>query len=100
MENIKLTNYYFQGNIGPQLNCLQLHKRAERTAQLLLSSEMATGSHVALLFPPGTDLIGATYGCFYAGCVPVPVRPPHVKAVASTVPTVKMIVDVSCCYLR
>lgn len=79
------------------------------------------GDHVALVYPPGTepsilptsslrgkglvitdspgssgiDLIAAFYGCLYAGCVPVTVRPPHPQNVATTLPTVKMIVEVN-----
>ncbi|XP_023605240.1 disco-interacting protein 2 homolog C-like, partial [Myotis lucifugus] len=41
------------------------------------------------------DLIAAFYGCLYAGCVPITVRPPHPQNIATTLPTVKMIVEVS-----
>lgn len=44
--------------------------------------------------PPGIDLIVAFYGCLYAGCVPITVRPPHPQNIATTLPTVKMIVEV------
>lgn len=48
-----------------------------------------------LLPPPvGIDLIVAFYGCLYAGCVPITVRPPHPQNIATTLPTVKMIVEV------
>uniref|UniRef100_A0A4W3GMY7 Disco interacting C n=1 Tax=Callorhinchus milii TaxID=7868 RepID=A0A4W3GMY7_CALMI len=43
----------------------------------------------------GIDLIAAFYGCLYAGCVPITVRPPHPQNIATTLPTVKMIVEVS-----
>ena len=42
----------------------------------------------------GIDLIAAFYGCLYAGCVPVNVRPPHPQNLAATLPTVRMIIDV------
>lgn len=42
----------------------------------------------------GIDLIATFYGCLYAGCVPVTVRPPHPQNLATTLPTVKMIVEV------
>lgn len=42
----------------------------------------------------GIDLIAAFYGCLYAGCVPITVRPPHPQNIATTLPTVKMIVEV------
>lgn len=43
----------------------------------------------------GIDLIATFYGCLYAGCVPVTVRPPHPQNLATTLPTVKMIVEVT-----
>lgn len=43
---------------------------------------------------PGVDLIATFYGCLYAGCVPITVRPPHPQNLATTLPTVKMIVEV------
>lgn len=50
------------------LTCSQLHKRAERVGSLLLErAKINTGDHVALIFPPGIDLICAFYGCLYVG---------------------------------
>lgn len=49
------------------------------------------------IFLSGIDLIAAFYGCLYAGCVPVNVRPPHPQNLAATLPTVRMIIDVSVC---
>lgn len=89
--------------VGIQITCLQLHKKAEKIAQLLVSCPssanvpaggLSTGDHVALMFSPGPDLIAGFYGCLYAGCVPVPIRPLHPRAIAATTPTAKMIVDV------
>lgn len=78
------------------LTCLQLHKRAERVgAHLLEKGRVNTGDHVALIYPPGLDLICAFYGCLYVGVVPVTIRPPHPHNLHSTLPTAKMIVDVS-----
>lgn len=45
----------------------------------------------------GVDLIAAFYGCLYAGVIPVTVRPPHHQNLAATLPTVRMIIDVSQC---
>lgn len=56
---------------------------------------MNTGDNVALLYPAGLELICAFYGCLYAGLIPVPIRPPHSQNLATTLPTVRMIVDVS-----
>lgn len=78
------------------LTCSQLHKRAERVgAHLLEKGRVNTGDHVALIYPPGLDLICAFYGCLYVGVVPVTIRPPHPHNLHSTLPTAKMIVDVS-----
>lgn len=43
----------------------------------------------------GIELITAFYGCLYSGCVPVTVRPPHAQSLVATLPTVRMIVEVS-----
>uniref|UniRef100_A0A8C7NA54 Disco interacting C n=1 Tax=Oncorhynchus kisutch TaxID=8019 RepID=A0A8C7NA54_ONCKI len=78
------------------LSCVQLHKRAEKIATMLAErGHLQDGDHVALVYPPGIDLIAAFYGCLYAGCVPITVRPPHPQNIATTLPTVKMIVEVS-----
>uniref|UniRef100_A0A8C9U2F7 Disco interacting C n=1 Tax=Scleropages formosus TaxID=113540 RepID=A0A8C9U2F7_SCLFO len=82
--------------VGSSLTCLQLHKRAEKIAALLAErGHLQDGDHVALVYPPGIDLISAFYGCLYGGCVPITVRPPHPQNIATTLPTVKMIVEVS-----
>ncbi|XP_011620219.1 disco-interacting protein 2 homolog B-A isoform X1 [Takifugu rubripes] len=76
--------------------CAQLHKRAEKiTATLLERGGLNAGDNVVLLYPPGVDLIAAFYGCLYAGVIPVTVRPPHPQNLAATLPTVRMIIDVS-----
>ncbi|TNM89002.1 hypothetical protein fugu_005256 [Takifugu bimaculatus] len=76
--------------------CVQLHKRAEKIAAALTEKgSINTGENVVLLYPPSIDLIAAFYGCLYAGCVPVNVRPPHPQNLAATLPTVRMIIDVS-----
>lgn len=73
-----------------------MHKKAERIGNLLTEKgRVNTGDHVALIFPPGLDLICAFYGCLYVGAVPVTIRPPHPQNLQTTLPTVRMIVDVS-----
>ncbi|OXB66920.1 hypothetical protein ASZ78_017048 [Callipepla squamata] len=85
-----------KGTIANSLTCVQLHKRAEKIAVMLMErGHLQDGDHVALVYPPGIDLIAAFYGCLYAGCVPITVRPPHPQNIATTLPTVKMIVEVS-----
>uniref|UniRef100_A0A6Q2YFB6 DMAP1-binding domain-containing protein n=1 Tax=Esox lucius TaxID=8010 RepID=A0A6Q2YFB6_ESOLU len=76
--------------------CVQLHKRAEKiTSALMERGGLNTGDNVVLLYPPGIDLIAAFYGCLYAGVIPVTVRPPHPQNLTATLPTVRMIIDVS-----
>uniref|UniRef100_A0A672JMD8 Disco-interacting protein 2 homolog Bb n=1 Tax=Salarias fasciatus TaxID=181472 RepID=A0A672JMD8_SALFA len=85
-----------QGVTVGTATCVQLHKRAEKIAAALMEKgSINTGENVVLLYPPGIDLIAAFYGCLYAGCVPVNVRPPHPQNLAATLPTVRMIIDVS-----
>ncbi|XP_044160849.1 disco-interacting protein 2 homolog A isoform X1 [Bufo gargarizans] len=85
-----------KGAVVSSASCLQLHKRAERVAAgLLEKARLNVGDHVALVFPPGIDLIATFFGCLYAGCIPITVRPPHPQNLATTLPTVKMIVEVS-----
>lgn len=41
-------------------------------------------------------MLFGNYLClFFKGCVPVTIRPPHPQNISTTLPTVKMIVDVS-----
>ncbi|MEQ2161486.1 DIP2 disco-interacting protein 2 C [Goodea atripinnis] len=95
-EHVLYTLLNSRGAIASSLTCLQLHKRAEKIAAVLGErGHLQDGDHVALVYPPGIDLIAAFYGCLYAGCVPITVRPPHPQNIATTLPTVKMIVEVS-----
>ncbi|XP_070108514.1 disco-interacting protein 2 homolog A isoform X20 [Equus caballus] len=83
-----------KGTVTSTATCIQLHKKAERVAAALMEkARVSAGDHVALVYPPGVDLIAAFYGCLYCGCVPVTVRPPHPQNLATTLPTVKMIVE-------
>uniref|UniRef100_A0A8C4QUY0 Disco-interacting protein 2 homolog Cb n=1 Tax=Eptatretus burgeri TaxID=7764 RepID=A0A8C4QUY0_EPTBU len=85
-----------RGVVSCSVTCAQLHRRAERVASALQErGRISPGDHVALVYPPGIDLVAAFYGCLYAGCVPVTIRPPHPQNIPSTLPTVKMIVEVS-----
>ena len=85
-----------KNHVAGTMNCMQLHKKAEKFAAVALENgRLKSGDHVALLYPPGLDLIAAVYGCLYVGLIPVPVRPPNPNNVSTTLPTVKMIVHVS-----
>uniref|UniRef100_A0A671WTS1 Disco-interacting protein 2 homolog Cb n=1 Tax=Sparus aurata TaxID=8175 RepID=A0A671WTS1_SPAAU len=95
-DHVLYTLLSSRGAVSSSLTCLQLHKRAERVAALLMErGGLQEGDHVALVYPPGIDLIAAFYGSLYAGCVPITVRPPHPQNISTTLPTVKMIVEVS-----
>uniref|UniRef100_A0A3Q3BHB3 Disco interacting C n=1 Tax=Kryptolebias marmoratus TaxID=37003 RepID=A0A3Q3BHB3_KRYMA len=95
-EHVLYTLLNSRGTIASSLTCVQLHKRAEKIAAVLAErGHLQDGDHVALVYPPGMDLIAAFYGCLYAGCVPITVRPPHPQNISTTLPTVKMIVEVS-----
>uniref|UniRef100_A0A673CU98 Uncharacterized protein n=1 Tax=Sphaeramia orbicularis TaxID=375764 RepID=A0A673CU98_9TELE len=95
-DHVLYTLLSSRGAVSNSLTCLQLHKRAERVSALLMErGGLQEGDHVALVYPPGIDLIAAFYGCLYAGCVPITVRPPHPQNISTTLPTVKMIVEVS-----
>ena len=77
----------------PAFSCT---KKAERIASVLCDKgHLNAGDNVVLLYPPGIELITAFYGCLYAGCIPVTVRPPHAQSLTATLPTVRMIVEVS-----
>ena len=60
--------FCLQGAVSLALTCSQLHKKAERVGALLQEKgHVNTGDHVALIFPPGMDVIAAFYGCLYIG---------------------------------
>ncbi|CAL8101663.1 unnamed protein product [Orchesella dallaii] len=95
-DHVIFTLLNSKGTVTMTMTCSQLHKRAERVACLLLErAKINTGDNIALVFPPGLDLIAAFYGCLYAGAVPVTVRPPHPQNLQTTLPTVRMITEVS-----
>lgn len=120
-EHVLYTLLNSKGTVARTLTCSELHKRAEKIAALLQErGKVNPGDHVgksceesfvksskiilisvsyrlqlALIFPPGLDLICAFYGCLYLGAIPITIRPPHPQNLITTLPTVRMIVDVS-----
>ncbi|XP_059217269.1 disco-interacting protein 2 isoform X2 [Stomoxys calcitrans] len=95
-EHVLFTLLNCKGSIAKTLTCSELHKRAEKIAALLQEKgKIEPNDHVALIFPPGLDLICAFYGCLYLGAIPITIRPPHPQNLITTLPTVRMIVDVS-----
>lgn len=50
--------HLLQGAVSSSLTCLQLHKRAERVAALLMErGGLQEGDHVALVYPPGSETL-------------------------------------------
>ena len=48
------SSYNAQGTIANSLTCVQLHKRAEKIAVMLMErGHLQDGDHVALVYPPG-----------------------------------------------
>ncbi|VDN01151.1 unnamed protein product [Thelazia callipaeda] len=95
-DHILFTLINSRGTETESTTCAQLLKKAERIASMLIDrGRLNSGEHVALIFPPGIDLIAAFYGCQVAGLVPVCIRPPFPHNLQTTLPTVRMIVDVS-----
>ncbi|BHF65910.1 beta transducin [Sparganum proliferum] len=70
--------YNAKGAVVSSLTCVQLHRRAERLGSLLLEKGNVTpGAVVALIYPPGIEMVCAFYACLYIAAVPVLVRPPQ-----------------------
>ena len=62
-DHVLFTLLNSKGAVSQTLTCSQLHKKAERIACLLMEKgRLNTGDHVALIYPPGVDLIAAFYG--------------------------------------
>uniref|UniRef100_A0A7E4W3K9 AMP-binding domain-containing protein n=1 Tax=Panagrellus redivivus TaxID=6233 RepID=A0A7E4W3K9_PANRE len=95
-DHVLFTLMNSRGAEADSLNCGQLLKKAERIGALLLDKgHLNPGDHVALIFPPGLELVTAFYGCLAAGLVPVCIRPPSATNLSATLITVRMVVDVS-----
>ncbi|XP_065322738.1 disco-interacting protein 2 homolog C-like [Gordionus sp. m RMFG-2023] len=82
--------------LSTSLTFSQLHKKAEKLACFLSEkSGIMVGDHVALLYIPGLDFVSSFYGCLYINMVPVPIRPFNAGNVASTLTTIRLIVEIS-----
>lgn len=64
-------------------------------AQFVPIVKLTFSVSLCIMCSAGLDLVAAFYGCLYAGCIPITVRPPHPQNISTTLPTVKMIVEVS-----
>lgn len=75
---------------------MNLHKRAERIGAYVIDKlKVNSGDHIALIYPPGTELIVAFYGCLYVGVVPVVIRPPLMTNLPGSLPTIKLTLEIS-----
>jgi acyl-CoA synthetase (AMP-forming)/AMP-acid ligase II len=95
-DHILYTLINAKGHETQKMTCSQLHKKAEKLASVLVEKgQLISGDHIALLFPPGIDLIIAFYACLFIGVIPVPIRPPYSQNIQTTLPTIKMIIEMS-----
>uniref|UniRef100_A0A915E6R1 AMP-dependent synthetase/ligase domain-containing protein n=1 Tax=Ditylenchus dipsaci TaxID=166011 RepID=A0A915E6R1_9BILA len=95
-EHVLFTQINAKGVELDNFSCQHLLKKAERIGALLLDKgHLSAGDHVALIFPPGLELIAAFYGCLAAGLVPVCIRAPSTQNLQASLITVRMVVDVS-----
>ena len=85
-----------KGNISLKMSTTVLHRKAERVAYLIQDKlKLNHGDHVALVYPPGVDLIVAFHACFYIGVVPVIIRPPSQTNLSTALPTIKLTLEMS-----
>ena len=86
-DHILYTILNERGQATKTLTCAQLLKRADRTGgHAMDKASLSSGDHVALLYPPGFDLVVAFYGCLLYGLIPVVIRPPAQGSLASSLP--------------
>ena len=62
---------YADGATGTTITFAALHQRVDGIARGLAAHGLRPGDRVALLTPPGPDLLAAVYGCWRAGAVTV-----------------------------
>ncbi|PFX26048.1 Disco-interacting protein 2-like C [Stylophora pistillata] len=66
-DHVLFTLMSAKGTVSTLLTTTQLHKRAERVAQMAVEQgRLSSGDNVALLFTPGVDFIVAVFACLYA----------------------------------
>ncbi len=78
------------GQDDQTLTNLELHRKAQDIAALLLEKMPQTG-RALLLFPPGLDYVCALYACFQAGIVAVSAPPPQPNRLHRTLPRLQAI---------
>lgn len=62
---------FIDGATGNTITFAELHQRVMRLAAGMSSIGVAPGQRVAILVPPGIDLVAAVYACWRAGAVTV-----------------------------
>jgi olefin beta-lactone synthetase len=62
---------FLDGGTGTSTSWTDLHQRVKRIAVGLRATGLEPGDRVALLIPPGPDLVAVLYGCWRAGLVTV-----------------------------
>lgn len=62
---------FVDGSTGRRTTFAELHRRVEGIARGLVASGLRPGDRVAMLTPPGADLVAAVYGVWRAGGVTV-----------------------------
>jgi olefin beta-lactone synthetase len=62
---------FLDGATGTSTSWTELHERVKRIAVGLRARGLEPGDRVALLIPPGPDLVAVLYGCWRAGLVAV-----------------------------
>uniref|UniRef100_A0A8C7EG87 Disco interacting C n=1 Tax=Nothoprocta perdicaria TaxID=30464 RepID=A0A8C7EG87_NOTPE len=68
-DHVLYTLLNCRGTIANSLTCVQLHKRAEKIAVMLMErGHLQDGDHVALVYPPGKEQL-------FASCLELPCEP-------------------------
>jgi olefin beta-lactone synthetase len=62
---------FVDGTTGTSISWADLHQQLQRIAVGLRATGLEPGDRVALLIPPGPDLVAVLYGCWRAGLVTV-----------------------------
>jgi acyl-CoA synthetase (AMP-forming)/AMP-acid ligase II len=99
-ENVLFSMVDSKGHTTRSINCITLHKRAERIAAFIVEKlnrvkAKIRGEHVAVIMPCGIDLVATFFGCLYAGFVPVTIRPPQPNNLPACLPTIKLTLEIS-----
>jgi len=72
----KVACTFLTGELEETMTYGELDSKARAIAASIQTQGIEPGERVLLVFSPGCALIQAFYGCFYAGCVAVPIYPP------------------------